>query len=42
MKRRSETRRLGDTEMSDIIAMLVSMVARPEQWATRPSNKPKG
>ena len=31
-----------DNSYEEIMAMLVSMIARPEQWAIRPSNSPKG
>ncbi len=30
-----------DNSYEEIMAMLVSMVARPQQWAIRPSNNPK-
>ena len=31
-----------DNSYEEIMAMLVSMVSRPEQWAIRPPNNPKG
>jgi four helix bundle protein len=31
-----------DNSCEEIMAMLVSMIARPEQWAIRPSNTRKG